>query len=90
MSVLQITEAMRVATGFQYKTEVVGRRRGDVPDLTADPSLAQKELGFNAERGLEEMCEDLWRWQSMNPEGYDTVEKGQKKDEGELKEKKSA
>lgn len=37
---------------------------GDVPDLTADPTLAEKELGFKAERTLEEMCRDLWNWQS--------------------------
>jgi GDP-D-mannose dehydratase len=39
-----------------------GHRTGDVPDLTADPSLAQKELGFEAPRNLEEMCRDLWNW----------------------------
>jgi UDP-glucose 4-epimerase len=91
-SVLQIVEAMRAATGFGYKTSVVGRRcvppalvpsdvaraddmndrRGDVPDLTADPALAEKELGFRAPRELPEMCRDLWNWQSKNPEGYDT------------------
>lgn len=45
-------------------------RRGDVPDLTADPSLAEKELGFKAPQDLETMCKDLWNWQSKNPEGY--------------------
>ncbi|KAF8753760.1 UDP-glucose 4-epimerase [Rhizoctonia solani] len=47
-SVLEIVQAMRVATGHDYKTEIVGRRLGDVPDLTADPALAEKELGFRA------------------------------------------
>lgn len=70
MSVLQITEAMRKATGFDYKTEIIGRRRGDVPDLTADPTLAEKELGFKATQDLETMCRDLWNWQTKNPEGY--------------------
>jgi len=70
MSVLQIVEAMRKATGFDYKYEIVGRRRGDVPDLTADPSLAQKELGFTAPQDLETMCRDLWHWQTKNPFGY--------------------
>lgn len=70
MSVLQIVEAMRKATGFDYKYEIVGRRRGDVPDLTADPSLAQKELGFTAPQDLETMCRDLWNWQTKNPFGY--------------------
>ncbi|KAI6012615.1 THO complex subunit 1 transcription elongation factor-domain-containing protein [Pisolithus orientalis] len=70
MSVLQIVEAMRKATGFDYKYEIIGRRRGDVPDLTADPSLAEKELGFKAPQPLEVMCRDLWNWQSKNPNGY--------------------
>ncbi|KAI0066697.1 UDP-glucose 4-epimerase [Artomyces pyxidatus] len=69
-SVLQITEAMRKATNFNYKTRIVGRRRGDVPDLTADPTLAEAELGFKAKENLETMCRDLWNWQSKNPEGY--------------------
>jgi len=71
-SVLEITEAMRKATGKDFKTEIVGRRLGDVPDLTADPSLAQKELGFSAPRDLETMCRDLWNWQTKNPHGYYT------------------
>ena len=45
-------------------------RRGDVPDLTADPSLAEKELGFKATQDLETMCRDLWNWQTKNPNGY--------------------
>ncbi|KAF8167499.1 THO complex subunit 1 transcription elongation factor-domain-containing protein [Crassisporium funariophilum] len=70
VSVLQIVEAMRKATGFDYKYEIIGRRRGDVPDLTADPTLAEKELGFKAPADLETMCRDLWNWQSKNPLGY--------------------
>ena len=45
-------------------------RRGDVPDLTADPSLAEKELGFRAKQDLKTMCRDLWNWQKKNPSGY--------------------
>ena len=45
-------------------------RRGDVPDLTADPTLAEKELGFTAPQDLETMCRDLWNWQTKNPWGY--------------------
>jgi UDP-glucose 4-epimerase len=48
----------------------LGIRRGDVPDLTADPALAEKELGFKASKDLETMCKDLWNWQSKNPNGY--------------------
>jgi len=69
-SVMEIVGAMRKATGFDYKTEVIGRRLGDVPDLTADPALAEKELGFQAPQELETMCRDLWNWQTRNPEGY--------------------
>ncbi|KAH9056853.1 hypothetical protein EDB87DRAFT_1675852 [Lactarius vividus] len=69
-SVLQILEAMRAATGFDYTYNIIGRRRGDVPDLTADPSLAEKELGFRAKQDLTTMCRDLWNWQSKNPTGY--------------------
>lgn len=50
----------------------LGDRRGDVPDLTADPTLAEKELGFTAPADLETMCRDLWNWQMKNPEGFDT------------------
>ncbi|KAJ8523069.1 hypothetical protein ONZ45_g447 [Pleurotus djamor] len=73
MSVLQIVEAMRKATSFDYKTVVIGRRAGDVPDLTADPALAEKELGFKADKDLETMCRDLWNWQSKNPNGYTNI-----------------
>ncbi|KAF7303114.1 UDP-glucose 4-epimerase [Mycena kentingensis (nom. inval.)] len=73
-SVLQIIEAMRKATGFDYKYEIIGRRAGDVPDLTADPALAEKELGFKANQDLAIMCRDLWNFQSANPDGYGKFE----------------
>ncbi|CED82222.1 udp-glucose 4-epimerase [Phaffia rhodozyma] len=72
-SVLQIIKAMEKAFGTTFPYEVVGRREGDVPDLTADPSLAEKELGFLATRGLEEACRDLEKWQTGNPNGYDSL-----------------
>ncbi|CCL98898.1 uncharacterized protein FIBRA_00905 [Fibroporia radiculosa] len=71
MSVLQIVDAMRKATAYDYKYEIIGRRKGDVPDLTADPALAERELGFKAQQTLETMCRDLWNWQTKNPNGYD-------------------
>ncbi|PSS02360.1 hypothetical protein PHLCEN_2v4053 [Hermanssonia centrifuga] len=70
MSVLEMVDAMRKATGFDYKYEVIGRRHGDVPELVADPTLARKELGFNAPQDLVTMCRDLWNWQTKNPKGY--------------------
>ncbi|KAG9008796.1 UDP-glucose-4-epimerase, partial [Tulasnella sp. 427] len=69
-SVFDIVNAMKRATGKDFKTRVIGRRLGDVPDLTADPALAEKELGFHASQDLETMCRDLWNWQTKNPEGY--------------------
>jgi UDP-glucose 4-epimerase len=58
--------------GIIYSGEVMtnSTRRGDVPDLTADPSLAEEELGFRAPQDLETMCRDLWNWQTKNPHGY--------------------
>ena len=59
-------------TSISFLDLTLACRRGDVPDLTADPTLAEKELGFKAEQDLETMCRDLWNWQTKNPEGYDT------------------
>ncbi|KAF9047150.1 UDP-glucose 4-epimerase [Hymenopellis radicata] len=73
-SVRQIVGAMKVATGTDYKTSVTARRRGDVPNLTADPALAERELGFKAEADLTAMCRDLWNWQHNNQNGYATAE----------------
>ncbi|KAJ3478086.1 hypothetical protein NLI96_g10011 [Meripilus lineatus] len=85
LSVLQIVEAMRKATGYDYKYEIIGRRKGDVPDLTADPSLAEKELGFNAPQDLETMCRDLWNWQIKHPHGYEDVVPVKSLDSSEVK-----
>lgn len=49
---------------------MVGRRAGDLPESFADPSRANAELGWRAERTIEDMCVDQWRWQSANPTGY--------------------
>lgn len=72
MSVLSMIEAMRKVTGYEFPYEIVGRRLGDVPDLTAAPQLAERELGFKAKRSLDEMARDLWNWQQKNPNGYDS------------------
>ena len=60
----------RLSNFWHYHKLTLSVRRGDVPDLTADPSLAEKELGFKAPADLETMCRDLWNWQSKNPQGY--------------------
>lgn len=53
------------------KDQANSGRNGDVPNLTADPSLAQRELGFLAKRDLKMMCDDLWRFQTAHPRGYE-------------------
>lgn len=89
-SVLDMVAAMRKASGCEYETVIVGRRLGDVPDLTADPALAEKELGFKAPRELDEMCRDLWNWQSKNPQGYETPEAVATKEEKQTEVAKEA
>ena len=51
--------------------KICPRRPGDIAECWADPSLALKELGWKAERGIDEMCADAWRWQEQNPYGYE-------------------
>ena len=50
--------------------EIKPRRAGDIATCYSDATLAKKELGWEAEYGIDEMCADSWRWQSMNPDGY--------------------
>lgn len=70
-SVLQMVKAFEKASGKPVPYEIVDRRPGDVAACYADPAKAYELLGWKAERGLEEMCEDAWRWQSQNPNGFD-------------------
>ncbi len=70
ISVLQLVEAFAKASGRDIPYRIVGRRAGDVAEVYADPSLANQLLGWQARLGLEDMCQDAWRWQSDNPEGY--------------------
>jgi UDP-glucose 4-epimerase len=69
-SVLDIVKAFENASGRRIPYQVVARRPGDIAQCYADPSTAARELGWKATRGLEEMCADSWRWQSLNPDGY--------------------
>jgi UDP-glucose 4-epimerase len=69
-SVIEMARAFEQASGKPVPYQVVARRPGDIAACYADPGLAQRELGWQAERGLKQMCEDTWRWQSGNPEGY--------------------
>lgn len=69
-SVLQMVKAMEKASGKEITYKIAPRRSGDIASCYADPHLAEKELGWNAQFDLDRMCEDLWRWQSMNPNGF--------------------
>ncbi|OWF52008.1 UDP-glucose 4-epimerase-like [Mizuhopecten yessoensis] len=70
LSVLDMLKAFEKASGKSVPYKLCPRREGDVASCYADAALAEKELGWKATRGLDEMCEDLWRWQSQNPNGY--------------------
>jgi len=69
-SVLDMVRAFEQASARPVLYEIVARRPGDIAACWADPSLARRLLGWEAKRGIEAMCTDAWRWQTMNPEGY--------------------
>jgi UDP-glucose 4-epimerase len=69
-SVLDMLKAFEKATGQNVPYKIVSRRAGDIATCYADTEYAKEVLGWEATRSIEEMCEDSWRWQSNNPEGY--------------------
>lgn len=69
-SVLDVVKAFEKASGVEIPYVIGPRREGDIATCYSDPSKAFEELGWRAERDIEEMCEDSWRWQSQNPNGY--------------------
>lgn len=69
-SVLQVLHAFEKACGKTLPYEIKPRRAGDIAQCYADPAKAKAELGWEAQYGIDEMCADTWRWQSMNPNGY--------------------
>lgn len=69
-SVFEVVRAFEAASGRSVPYAKLSRRPGDVATCYADPSLAQKLLGWKAECDIDAMCEDHWRWQNMNPNGY--------------------
>jgi UDP-glucose 4-epimerase len=69
-SVQEMVDAFSRACGHPLPTEVAPRRAGDIAESYADPSRAEAELGWRATRTIDQMCEDTWRWQSNNPDGY--------------------
>lgn len=70
-SVLDIVKAFEQASGQKIEYKIVDRRPGDLDVCYSDATKAYEELGWKAERGLLEMCEDSWRWQSGNPNGFE-------------------
>jgi UDP-glucose 4-epimerase len=69
-SVLEMISTFARVSGQPIPYRIVDRRPGDIAQCYADATLARQELGWQAQYGLEAMCEDTWRWQSANPEGY--------------------
>ncbi|MEA2049092.1 MAG: UDP-glucose 4-epimerase GalE [Campylobacterota bacterium] len=69
-SVLDMIKAFEEASGIKVPYKVVARRAGDIATCFADPSYAKEVLGWEAKKGVKEMCEDTWKWQSNNPNGY--------------------
>ncbi len=70
VSVLELVKAFEKASGVTINYKIAPRRSGDVAVCYADAEKAYRELGWKAQRDVEEMCEDSWRWQSQNPEGF--------------------
>lgn len=70
-SVLDMVKAFSKVCGKEIPYEIKERRPGDIATCYADPTLAEQELGWKALQGLNEMCEDAWRWQKNNPRGYE-------------------
>ena len=71
-SVLEVVAAYARASGRPVPYQVMPRRPGDVAACWADASLARQMLGWQAQHGLDRMCQDSWRWQSMNPQGFNS------------------
>jgi len=69
-SVLDMVKAFEKASGKEVPYCIAPRRAGDIAKCFADPSYAKEVLGWEAKKGVEQMCEDSWRWQSNNPDGY--------------------
>ncbi len=70
-SVLQMKDALAKSANRDIAYKIVGRREGDIASCYADSSLAKTELNWIAEKNLQQMCDDTWRWQSKNPNGFD-------------------
>ena len=72
-SVLDMVRAFDQASDRPVPYQIVARRLGDIAACWAGPALARRLLGWEAKRGIEAMCADAWRWQTMKPEGFGAV-----------------
>lgn len=70
-SVLDVVKSFEKASGVKIPYQIKPRRAGDIATCYADPAKAEAELGWTAQMGIEEMCEDSWKWQKNNPNGYE-------------------
>ena len=70
-SVLDIIKNFEKACGKEIPYKITPRRPGDIDMCYADPTKAKEELGWEATRSIDKMCEDAWRWQTKNPNGYE-------------------
>ena len=70
VSVLEIIDAFKKASGLDIPYEIVARRPGDIASCYADSTLANDELGWRSELTIQDCCDSAWRWQSQNPDGY--------------------
>jgi len=72
-SVLEMIDSFKKASGKNIAYKIVNRRAGDIAKCFADPSYAKEILDWEATKTIDEMCEDSWRWQELNPNGYKTL-----------------
>ena len=70
-SVLEIIDTFEKCSGKKIPYKIVEKRLGDISELIADPTLAKRILGWESKFNIFQMCEDAWRWQNMNPDGFD-------------------
>ena len=69
-SVLEVVQAFEKASGQAIPYEIAPRRKGDIDEVVANPAKAKNLLGWETRLGIDEMCADVWHWQSKNPKGY--------------------
>ena len=89
-SVLEMVNCLKAVSNVPIPYTVGPRREGDAAEVYADPGRAEKELGWKASRGLHAMCEDMWKWQKSNPEGFATTTQTSKCSDHQRQEEKKA